>query len=163
MVASSKPTGTPVYRQKLIQQVQYQPTVEHVQRIQQKGTVHYQHPPVFNAVQLRLFNEALYGLYAYKPKEIAKISKSNRNYIMTKTRKVQKILSLWYNDLKYREINSLLTSLFPRSKTAKVMITMGYDKKVVRQEDMVKLGVTPKDVAERLVQNQLLPENFFQL
>lgn len=138
----------------------------HVEEIQQKGSVKYQslEQPPFNKIQQTLYAEAVYGLSYYSNADVEKMSKSKKLRLLTKYAKAQRILNKWKQEIVYEKVDSLLLALFPDSPITKALVeTKGHDRSSKETHSFKELGLSQQDVANKLIEVKLLPDNFFQL
>lgn len=137
-----------------------------VEEIQSKGTVKYQvlEQPPFNEIQQKLYAEAVYGLSYYSEKDVREMSKSKKLRLLAKYAKAQRVLNRWKQEIVYDRVDSFLLALFPNSAITKVLVdTKGYDRSSKDPHSFKELGLSPQDVASKLIEEKLLPQNFFQL
>lgn len=138
----------------------------HVEEIQVKGQRKYQplEQPAFNKIQQQLYAEAVYGLGHFSEQEVAEMSKSKKLRVLAKYAKAQRILNRWKQEIIFEKVDSLLMALFPDSPITKVLVdTKGHDRNQRESHSFKELGLTQQDVASKLIEVKLLPENFFQL
>lgn len=138
----------------------------HIEEIQQKGKSKYQvmDQPVFNKIQQQLYAETVYGLSYFSETDISKMSKSKKLRVLAKYAKAQRILNRWKQEIVYSKVDSIFLALFPNSRITKLLVdTQGYDRSSRETHSFKELGLTQEDVANKLMEVKLLPENFFQL
>lgn len=145
--------------------IKYEPTA--VEQIQLYGTVKYQkiEQVGFNPIQEKLYAEAVYGLNFYTAEEIKTMPAEKKRSIMVLYTRVQRILNRWKQEIIWKQVDSLLISLFPRSPFSKFLSENDYyDRDLECPLSLRELGITSQAViAEKLVENKLLPYNFFKL
>jgi hypothetical protein len=78
------------------------------------------------------------------------------------------MLKRWKQDLIFSSIDNLLLSLFPKSSVAKAFAnTKGYlqSNEIEEQDSLTfkQLGVSEKRIADKLIEHNFLPQNFYQL
>jgi hypothetical protein len=137
-----------------------------VQEIQTKGTVKYQplEQPPFNAIQQKLYAEAVYGLSYYSDQDVREMSKSKKLRVLARYAKAQRVLNRWKQEIVYEKVDSFLLALFPHSAITKALVeTKGYDRSSRESHTFKELGLTPQDIASKLMEAHLLPQDFFQL
>jgi hypothetical protein len=137
-----------------------------VEEIQQKGKTKYQvlEQPAFNKIQQQLYAETVYGLSYFSPDDVSKMSKSKKLRVLAKYAKAQRILNRWKQEIVYSKVDSIFLTLFPNSRITKLLVdTQGYDRSNRETHSFKELGLTQQDVASKLMEVNLLPENFFQL
>jgi hypothetical protein len=145
--------------------IKYEPTG--VEQIQLYGTVKYQkiEQVGFNPIQERLYAEALYGLNFYTAEELKEMPAEKKRSIMVLYTRVQRMLNRWKQEIIWKQVDSLLISLFPRSPIIKFLSENEYyDRDLECPLTLRDLGITSETViAEKLIQSKLLPYNFFKL
>jgi hypothetical protein len=138
-----------------------------VEQIQLYGTVKYQkiEQVGFNPIQERLYAEALYGLNFYTAEELKAMPAEKKRSIMVLYTRVQRMLNRWKQEIIWKQVDSLLISLFPRSPIIKfISENEYYDRDLECPLTLRDLGITSETViAEKLIQSKLLPYNFFKL
>lgn len=138
----------------------------YIEEIQVAGHSKYQNleQPTFNKIQQQLYAEAVYGLSYYSEADIAKMSKSKKLRVLAKYAKAQRVLNRWKQEIVYEKVDSFLLTFFPNSAITKALVeTKGHDRNSRESHTFKDLGLTQKDVAGKLIEVRLLPENFFQL
>lgn len=139
---------------------------EHVDKIQKYGKVKYQplEKRPLNKTQQRLYSEVIYGLHYYEEEKVAMMTESKRRQIVDSYRKAQKVLNRWKQQLVNQTVNNFLLSLFPKSPIVKQMVSLtSTDDEYIDNRSFKDLGITQKMVIEKLIEHQLLPNNFFKL
>jgi hypothetical protein len=138
-----------------------------VEQIQLYGTVKYQkiEQVGFNPIQERLYAEALYGLNFYTAEELKAMPAEKKRSIMVLYTRVQRMLNRWKQEIIWKQVDSLLISLFPRSPIIKfISENEYYDRDLECPLTLRDLGITSETlIAEKLIQSKLLPYNFFKL
>lgn len=145
--------------------IKYEPTG--VEQIQLYGTVKYQkiEQVGFNPIQEKLYAEAIYGLNFYTAEQIKEMPAEKKRSIMVLYTRAQRMLNRWKQEIIWKQVDSLLISLFPRSPIIKFLSENDYyDRDVECTLTLRDLGITDQRViAEKLIQFKLLPYNFFKL
>lgn len=137
-----------------------------VEEVQTQGKVKYQnvHHPRFNKIQQKLYTEAIYGVDFYYPEDIKKMSKKKILSIAAKCAKTQRVINRWKQEIISETVDSFFLSFFPNSRITKAIVqTNGYDRHHRDTHTFKELGLTQKDVAEKLIEVKVLPKNFFEL
>jgi len=137
-----------------------------VEEIQLKGHVKYQslEQPAFNKLQQKLYAEAVYGLSYYSVEAVEQMSKSKKLRVLAKYAKAQRILNRWKQEIVYDRVDRFFLELFPKSSITKMLVeTKGYDRETRENHTFKELGLSPQDVASKLVEVNILPKDFFQL
>jgi hypothetical protein len=137
-----------------------------VQKVQLYGNAKYQQfeSPVFNKTQQKIYAEALYGLNVYSEMELQTISKRKKNRIKSHQKTVQSVLNIFKQEVIDIKMNSMLLKLFPHSKFIKAFCQESfYDETSTNTFSFKDLNITPVMIVNKLIECQLLPNNFFQL
>ena len=120
--------------------------------------------PVFNTIQQKIYGEAVYGLNFFTEKQIIKMPAEKKHFIIQTYNKVQKILNCWKQDVANEKVDRLLLNLFPNSRITKALVkTKGYDESIKIKHTFKDLGLSQLNIAKKLVDSKVLPENFFNL
>lgn len=120
----------------------------------------------FNNYQNKLYKEALFGISNYSQEEIKKLSYQEQNRIVKANRKAQSVLNIWKQELCNDIINSLFKKLFPNSPVTKELTEeFGniVDSNYKNFLTFKQLGVSKKEIVIKLIKNDVLPKNFFEL
>lgn len=137
-----------------------------VEEIQLHGHKKYQQleSPVFNKIQQKLYGEAVYGLSYFSTDAVEQMSKSKKLRVLAKYAKAQRILNRWKQEIVHSKVDSFLMAFFPNSPITKALVdTKGYDRQSKECHSFKELGLTQQDVANKLIEVSLLPDNFYQL
>lgn len=137
-----------------------------ITEMQLYGQTKYQdlEQPAFNKVQQKLYAEAVYGLSHYTKEAVEKMSKSKRLRVLAKYAKAQRILNRWKQEIVHEKVDQLFLTFFPNSPITKVLVeTKGHDRQIKEEHSFKELGLSQQDVADKLIENRLLPSNFYQL
>jgi hypothetical protein len=137
-----------------------------VEEIQQTGTTKYQplEAPAFNKIQQKLYAETVYGLSFYSKQDVEAMSRSKKLRVLAKYAKAQRILSRWKQEIVHARVDAFLLTFFPHSPITKTLVdTKGYNREAKDQQSFKELGLTQSDVANKLIEVNLLPKNFYQL
>ena len=147
----------------------YQKRNDHVSKIQVFGTAKYQkidENNCFTDKQKDLYMKLLTGFDAYTQKEINSMTENKRMSITISYTKAHRILKKWKQDIIFSKIDNLLLSLFPNSPIVKQMVnTTGYIDEIDKKDEISfkELGITRKKIADKLIEYNLLPQNFYEL
>lgn len=144
--------------------------VKYVRDIQTKGTVKYQkiQREEFTPLQEKIYCRTLLGFEAYTEKELSKMTEKQKLDIKLNFTLVHRMLKRWKQDLIFNSIDNLLLSLFPKSSVAKAFAnTKGYlqSNEISKEESLTfkDLGISEKNIADKLIEYNFLPQNFYQL
>lgn len=139
---------------------------DYVKKVQIQGTTKYQKLESFdfNERQEKIYSRLVHGLEAFSNYELNKLSSSVKKRIIVNYTITQKLLNRWKQEIVNEEVNSLFSAKFPKSKTARQMISQkGYDDSIQCTISFKDLGISRKAIANKLIEFGLLPENFFNL
>jgi len=139
---------------------------QYVKRIQLYGSAKYQQfePPVFNLAQQKIYSEAVYGLNIFSKQELEKMPASKKSAIATHFNKVQRFLNAWKQEVVNRKLDGFLIKLFPKSSVIKHMVSIkGSDDSIKDKHSFKELGISKEMIANKLVESNLLPREFFKL
>jgi hypothetical protein len=140
---------------------------EYVRKIQLEGTKRYQKIEVveLNPYQTDLYHKIVYGFTACTNEELNAMSTSKRMEIKKSYTIAQRIFNRWKQHLVNEKINSLFSSMFPNSPITKVIVrTNGYDDALDCSHISFRdLGITRKQIIDKLIEFNLLPVNFYNL
>lgn len=144
--------------------------VKYVNDIQTKGTVKYQkiQREEFTPLQEKIYSRTVLGFKAYTSKELSKMTEKQKLDIKLNFTLVHRMLKRWKQDLIFNSIDNLLLSLFPKSSVAKAFAnTKGYlqSNEIEEQDSLTfkQLNVSKKRIADKLIEHNFLPQNFYQL
>lgn len=140
----------------------------HVQKIQISGKTNYQFKkPIkdFTPLQEELYSKVVYGFNAFTSKELSTMSSSKRFHVKLMYNKAHKLLNRWKQEIINEKINNFFLKLFPKSPVVKQLTSVnGYDDSLdVSCITFKDLGVSKSQIAEKLIEHNILPNNFFQL
>jgi hypothetical protein len=120
--------------------------------------------PRYSNQQNFLYYRALYGLKMYSPEEIKTMHKQKRKRIAKVQQRTQNVLNIW-KQTKLLQFTKSVFSLFPNSKlvTGIMEAYQEPDPTFVCNSSFKELGITKEDVVAKLLEEGLLPKNFYQL
>lgn len=119
--------------------------------------------PMFSQKQRKMYFEAIYGIRMYPEYVIRKMPRKVVMKIITRSNLVQKAINLMKQETVNKQVDSLLTKMFPRSPIVKKMVNIGCDNNVTCPISAKDLKLSDLKIAEKLVTLKLLPVNFFSL
>ena len=139
---------------------------EYVEHVQITGTP--KHPrvqePVFNKIQQQLYSEAVYGLNVYSYTQIQEMPEQRKKEIIKRYTITQRILNKWKQGIVQKAVDDFFVALFPKSPILKEFAKIdSYDPKYLDRHTFRELGISQKDVADKLIEKRMLPNNFYQL
>jgi len=118
----------------------------------------------FNPNQQRLFRQALFGINQYNAKTLNKMDFNEKLLINRMHNRAAVVLNQWKKELADDVVDAFLLVFFPNSKLAKKLTEpINVIPEGIQMADFKELGVTPYQIAQKLVDNKVLPQNFFQL
>jgi len=139
---------------------------KYVKKIQLEGTVKYQKVEVkFTPLQKSLYSQTVYGFSAFTKEELLNMSKTKKSKVLIAYTRAHRILNRWKQELINESVNSLMGKLFPNSPVVKAMAAVnGYDDNLDCTDIHFKdLGISRKQIVDKLIEFNLLPVNFYQL
>jgi hypothetical protein len=137
-----------------------------VKDIQINGTVKYQNLETveFNKTQKRLYEQAVYGFKTLSYETIMEMKPQQIKRFQETHNKAKAIINEYKQEISNNKIDALLASLFPKSGIVKQMLNIkGTDPSIKIPISLKDLKITPRMLAEKLVEYGVLPQNFFKL
>lgn len=120
--------------------------------------------PLFNKIQQRIYAQTVYGLNYFTTQQLAVMPKEQKQSIISRYTRVQKVLNRWKQEIANAAADRFLISLFPNSPVVKSMTTIqGHDDELIDTQTFKQLGLTQEKIALKLYENGLLPKDFFLL
>ena len=143
----------------------------YVKKVQLEGTVKYQkiqkeNINSLNPTQKKIYQKLVYGFEAYTSRELNILSEQEKLNVKKTFTVVHKLLNRWKQEIMFSKLDDLLLSLFPNSPVIKAFTeTTGYIDDVPEEEVVTfkELGISERQIAEKLVSMNFLPQNFFEL
>lgn len=120
----------------------------------------------FNAQQNFLYKRVLFGLDVYSPEELAKMHWDKKKRIQKVHDRAQNVLNLWKQQLTNQWTADFLRTIFWNSRFAKEYaekFVNDIDPTYISTLEFKSLGVTKKEVVNKLIEEKVLPYNFYQL
>lgn len=120
---------------------------------------------LFSPRQNYLYRKAMRGLKGMSMVQLARLSDEQKSEIETNARRVQKFLNLWKQAVCIKITNKIFLELFPNNKFTMELIEnfstpfTGYFNTL----DFKILGITKSDIIKQLIENNYLPQNFYEL
>jgi hypothetical protein len=138
---------------------------------QLKGNTHNENkynlmtPSQLNNYQIFLYNRALFGLSVYSPEEIKSMNWEKRKRIEKKHRKTRATLNIWKQQMVNKFSTSFFKQIFPDMEITKYLeqTTDDTDVNYVSNISFKTLGITKKDIVKKLIIEDILPTNFYEL
>ena len=135
----------------------------HGNHIHGKRYMDYQ-PLVLNEYQNFLYKRAVMGLKIYSPHELSSMSEDKKKRILKTNRRVQRILNVYKQEATNAITNNLFKRLFPNSPITKALEQMtDTDDTFVNKLEFKALGISKKQVIDKLICEKVLPKNFYEL
>lgn len=119
--------------------------------------------PVFNKIQQRIYAKTVYGLNFYTQDEIQRMPKTKRSTLQEKHQQIQEALNRWKTEVVHSKLDNILLAIFPNSPIIKAITTVKPEGKISSTQSFKELGINQVHIAHKLVNEGLLPENFFEL
>lgn len=139
--------------------------LEYRETFQQEQKPKYQEisKPVFNKIQQTLYAKTVYGLSYYTSSELKKMPKSKLQQLEEQQIRIQETLNRWKTEVMHSKLDHILLALFPRSPLVKAITGVKPETKLVTTKSFKELGINQVQIANKLMTEGFLPENFFQL
>lgn len=120
----------------------------------------------FNPYQNFLYKRALFGLGVYDKEELEKMRPEKKARIQKVHVRCQSVLNLWKQQLCNVFTNNLLQKLFPKRELAQLFFVTHketVDPGFLSTLNFKDLGVSKKQIVDKLVSEGILPKNFYSL
>ena len=120
----------------------------------------------FNSYQNFLYKRALFGLAVYQQDELEKMHWDKKRRIEKVHERAQKVLNLWKQEITNQWLGTILSTVFYHSSFVKELnekFGSETDDQYISKVDFKSLGVSKQRVVEKLIQEKILPANFYQL
>jgi len=120
----------------------------------------------FNPQQNYLYKRVLFGLSVYSEEELTKMHWDKKKRILKVHSRAQTVLNIWKHQLSNQWTADLLTSLFWNSNFAKEYadkFVNEVDPTYISNLEFKSLGVSKKEIVNKLIEEKVLPYNFYQL
>lgn len=120
----------------------------------------------FNSYQNFLYKRALFGLAVYQQDELEKMHWDKKRRIEKVHERAQKVLNLWKQEMSNQWLGAILSTVFHHSSLVKELnekFGCETDDQYISKVDFKSLGVSKQQVVEKLIQEKILPANFYQL
>lgn len=113
-----------------------------------------------------LYRRLMFGIKAYKEEDIMNMSENKKKAIDALYKKAQTELNLWKQSITNELCNNLLKTLFHKSVLATMLVeTYGTytNPNYFNTINFKDLGISKKDIINKLIFLKLLPENYYNL
>lgn len=120
----------------------------------------------FNQYQNFLYKRALFGLSVYTEEEQSKMHWDKKKRIQKVHERAQEVLNKWKQLRTQELVSSLLCKLFYKSSFAKEFrekFANEYDPNYISPVEFKYLGISKEQIIEKLIEEKILPGNFYQL
>lgn len=120
----------------------------------------------FNSYQNFLYKRALFGLSVYSAEELSKMHWDKKKRIQKVHLRTQTVLNLWKQELINSTVNKIFATLFHHSSFVKDMIEKfgdDTDPNYISKVNFKDLGIDKRQVVSKLIQEKILPANFYEL
>jgi len=120
----------------------------------------------FNSYQNFLYKRALFGLSVYQKDELEKMHWDKKRRIEKVHQRAQNVLNLWKQELSGTLIGGLLSSIFHHSTFIKELnekFVSEKDEQYLSVIDFKSLGISKQQIVTKLIEEKILPKNFYQL
>lgn len=118
----------------------------------------------FNSQQQMLYKHVVYGLSSFHTEELEHMTKRAKKEVQAVHHKAQTVITAFKNKKTNEMIKSLMKSWFPKSSLAKDFASDKHSDHTLHNTLPFKtLGIDKYMIAQVLVTESLLPENFFTL
>lgn len=114
--------------------------------------------------QVKQYRVAVYGVEALTAQESQSLSFKERLSITKKQYYAQRMINKWKQQIVSHEVDALLTFSFPKSKITKTFVGQSEytTDKDVNPFSFKELGITQRDLVNKLIEWNVLPSNFFE-
>ena len=117
-----------------------------------------------NPHQVKLYRLAMYGVEALSDDEKNKLNFKETLKIINNKEYTQKMINRWKQELIVTSVDNLFLSLFPKSKFIKTITNLNdYSDTIINETSFKELGITRKQLLNKLIEWKSLPENFYQI
>lgn len=150
------------------QKVIYEGNLASYQRYGQnyhKTKVQFEQDP-FTAYQNFLYKRALFGLTVYTEEELMKMHGDKKKRIDKVHRRAQEVLNIWKQSIADKSAMALLSKVFWHSsliKDCSEKFANDVDTGYISNLEFKDLGISKKQIIDKLITEKILPINFYQL
>lgn len=153
---------------KLVGQFEYQGKLEEFQLngSKHKGKRYTEYEVLhLNEYQNFLYKRAMMGLKIYSPEELSSMHEEKKKRIKKVFNRTQRVLNIYKQEVVNRLTNNIFITLFPNSPITKALTEdLCYtDPEFVNTLDLRTLGLTKRNIVDRLIESKILPKNFYEL
>ena len=116
-----------------------------------------------NNYQNFLYNRALFGLSVYSQDELKEMRWDKRRRIVKVHKRAQQVLNLWKQELVNEKISVFFETLFPKSRMLDDIIEPFTDPGFTNTMSFKDLRIRREDIMVKLIENGILPQDFYNL
>lgn len=118
-----------------------------------------------NNYQIFLYNRALFGLSVYSHEEILEMHWEKRKRIIKVHKRAKELINVWKQKVVNRWSTAFFQAIFPKTEFTAYLVKTAADtdKNFSPKISFKDLGITKKQIIEKLIQEGILPANFYQL
>lgn len=118
-----------------------------------------------NSYQNFLYNRVMFGLSVYSQDEIENMHWEKRKRIVKVQKRTREVLNVWKQQIANVMTMRFFERVFPKTEfTAHFIETVNdIDPTFKGTLDLKLLGITKKDIVNKLITEGILPNNFYQL
>lgn len=131
----------------------------------QKSKVQFEQDP-FTPYQNFLYKRALFGLSVYTEEELMKMHGDKKKRIDKVHKRAQDVLNIWKQSIADKSAMALLSKVFWHSSLIKdcgEKFASDIDTTYISNLEFKDLGISKNQVIDKLINEKILPINFYQL
>jgi len=118
----------------------------------------------FNSYQRLLYERAMFGLGVYSAQEIKDMDRKKRKRIIKVHKRTKRIINVWKQEIIISLSDYIFEKYVPRmSENIKKLVACEPDPEVHCDMDLSKLGIKKKEIVKKLIEEKVLPQNFYEL
>ena len=120
----------------------------------------------YNQYQNFLYKRAMFGLSIYTPEELQIMHTAKKKRIRKVHKRTQEILNIWKQELSHAFTSALLAKFFGKSSFVKdysEKFASVTDPEYISTIEFKELGITKDQIVAKLIQEKILPHNFYEL
>lgn len=118
-----------------------------------------------NNYQMFLYDRVMLGLYVYPKEEVQVMHWEKRKRILKVHKRAMQLINVWKQEIVNKWSTAFFEAVFPRTEFTEhfVKTQADTDKDYSLKISFKELGVTKRQIIERLILEGILPANFYQL
>ena len=120
----------------------------------------------FNAYQNFLYKRAMFGLGVYGKEELEKMRPEKKARIKKVHARCQHVINIWKQQICNELTNKLLSKMFPKRELAQLFFVKhkdATDPGFMNTLNFKDLGISKKQVVDKLILEGVLPKDFYSL